>query len=726
MGLLDGKKLSKLVQPKKTPKKQTVSSVLNKLSAIEDNFNKYLIQYKDDYEVLHTKEQLENYVYNCEEIVALDTETDGVGVDAKLVGICLYDGKQKPCYIPIWHIDPMSLLTAPGLADMKNVKCLLEVMKTKKLLYHNAPFDLRIIKHNTGVDLGYPYWDTLCGAHLTNFDKNQRGLKTQYNKYVMNTEDNNLDHFADLFEDLTIEKLPINLVYIYAARDAWMTYKLYEYQKTLFAGDYKEQFDVFQTEVKITKVISDMEYRGVQIDKEYGAKVLKSLEAELAEAELLLREEIAKHLPIHYNVMDYKIRSNPAIKELLFKHMEIKIPKPFTYKNVSIDEDLLSSLNYKVCKLLLGYRKLYKQVNTYVKKLAEGPDIIHPRLNSFGAITGRFSSSNPNCQNISNEFTSTNGNKYNIRGLFVPRKDKIWISADYSNQEVCIAAYVAQDKELYRAFKEGKDIHAFMASLSFKVPYEECLEFRPDGTTNKEGKDRRRKAKTVTFGLAYGTSVHGLANNIGVTTQEAQEIMDKYFESFPGLKTAIDNAQRFGKENGYVLTLAKRIRPIPSLQQRYVIKAKKGTNPFFNPDLNSDDDSAIPEEFKLQCIAEYESFRNWSQRNDYVRALAEDNIVFEDNNKQYEAGLRQCFNSVIQGSASEQIKQAIINIYENERLRELGYYPILSIHDENIIEGPIEHQEEASKILQQCMLDAAYKFVDINIRSDIEFYERWK
>ena len=741
MGLISGRPLKVLAKPvvKEKKPKEPKTNIITLIQQIKLNFDKYLTQFKDDYEVRYTREELEDFISKCGDIVSVDTETTGLSVDDKLVGVCVYTPGQKAIYVPVYHVDCIVNKDIEEVASYEDIHWFVSELNKKKIIYHNAAFDLRVLKLTTGVDMQYPYWDTLVGAHLSNFDKNKRGLKDQYNKYVAK-DDNAFGHYSDLFEGLTLEKLPINLVYIYAARDAFMTYELYLYQKELFENQYKEQKRVFDLELKLTKIISEMKIEGVYFDEEYTNKMSEGLNAELQQAKTDLYDLVSRSVGITFDMRKFDPNSPVKLKELLFKYMKLKLPRGETYKSVKVNEETLEKLNHPVCTKLLEYRKLFKQVNTYVDKMHNVVDkdgCIHSDFNSFGAITGRFSSSNPNFQNISNEFKSPSGNKYNIRGMFTPKPGDVWIGADYSGQEVRVAAAIAKDKNLYDAFENGKDIHAFMASLSFHYPYEECLEFRPNddpqgrwkkGEVNKEGKARRKKAKSVTFGLAYGTSAQGLAGTIGCSVEEAQEVMDAYFSAFPTIKDAIERAQEYGKTHGYVKTLLNRIRPIDHiLEGPFVVELMENTQYNFDPDLDSNDGTEeLPQSMKDDIIETYSKLTSYKDKKSYEDYLKRQNILIKNNQNDYNAALRQCFNSWVQGTSAEQTKLALVRIYEDERLRKLGARIVLSIHDENIITVPKENADEAAKYLEEDMIKAANEIVDIVFKSDVEFYERWK
>ena len=220
----------------------------------------------------------------------------------------------------------------------------------------------------------------------------------------------------------------------------------------------------------------------------------------------------------------------------------------------------------------------------------------------------------------------------------------------------------------------------------------------------------------------------GLAGTIGCSVEEAQGVMDAYFEAFPLIKDAIERAQEYGKTHGYVKTLLNRIRPIDHiLEGPVVVSLMENTQYNFDPDLDSNDgDSELSESFKQEIIDNYTKLTSWKEKKAYEDYLKRQNIVVRNNQNDYNAALRQCFNSWVQGTSAEQTKIALVKIFEDERLKKLGAKIILSIHDENIITVPIENKKEAAKYLEEDMISAANEVVDIVFKSDVDFYERWR
>ena len=203
-------------------------------------------------------------------------------------------------------------------------------------------------------------------------------------------------------------------------------------------------------------------------------------------------------------------------------------------------EDILVKLNLSVGNAVLKCRGLEKLIGTYIDKLPK--DInpktgkIHASFNLTGTVTGRFSSSDPNLQNIPSH------NK-EIRKMFVAEEGCVFVGSDYSQQEPRILAHMSGDEHLIQAYKEGKDIYAWVASLVYKVPYEDCLEFNPDGTTNDKGKERRGMLKAIVLGVMYSKGCCKYCGNIGNNKEEAQKVYNTFFKTFPKIKAFIDSSQ---------------------------------------------------------------------------------------------------------------------------------------------------------------------------------------
>lgn len=232
------------------------------------------------------------------------------------------------------------------------------------------------------------------------------------------------------------------------------------------------------------------------------------------------------------------------------------------------------------------------------------------------------------------------------------------MGCDFSKQEIVVSAETADDDNLREAFYKGLDVYSHMASLAFKIPYEDCLEHYPDGTVNKEGKERRAKAKAVLLGIMFGKGTTATAKDLGITYNEAQKIIDDIFTAFPKLANEIEWSQEQVKKLGYIETLSGRRRRLP--------------------------DAMLPE-YEFPTKDKYEiarlksglaKCRNFKDRMNY---LERNNI--KNNNGFIARALRQTFNSRIQGEAAIVTKKALLNIFNNPRLKELGVNVLLAIHD---------------------------------------------
>lgn len=283
---------------------------------------------------------------------------------------------------------------------------------------------------------------------------------------------------------------------------------------------------------------------------------------------------------------------------------------------------------------------------------------------------------------------------------------------------------MCQDPMMIEAYQNGKDLYASIASLAFNKPYEECLEFRPDGTTNKEGKARRSQAKSILLGILYGRGLNSVAEQLHTTKRKAQEIQDKVFKGFPAIKQFEDDTKYMAETYGFVTTFWGRKRRLPDMQlPEFEFKWKDGygdVDPLaFDTEVT---EMEVPEDIKKKYISKLH--RNpFKKKPIYAEAEAE-GIIITDNGGKIADATRQCVNSRIQGSAADLTKLAAIEIYHNERLRELGFKLLVPVHDEFIAECPKEHAKECAELFSKCMSDAA-RDMNIPISTDVEVTERW-
>lgn len=312
------------------------------------------------------------------------------------------------------------------------------------------------------------------------------------------------------------------------------------------------------------------------------------------------------------------------------------------------------------------------------------------------------------------------------------------IGSDYSQQEPKLLSFVIQDEAMCKAFSEGKDIYATIAGLAFNQPYEKCLEFHPETHEYQpEGKRMRGEAKTIVLGICYGRSTVTIGEQLFGTrddmtdeekTAEAQKIYDSVLNAFPNLRTGMLNAQNSARTLGYTETILGRRRHIPDMQlPEFEFKALPGfVNPDIDPlDINTlQDKNEIPQWLVQQLTQEYAQFKYNGQIYKRNNELYEQHIKVINNRKKITDASRQCLNSVIQGSAAELTKMAILSLFDNERWHELGGRLLIPVHDELICEVPIENYEEAGEVLSKVMSDAG-SFLPFTISCDVETSYRW-
>lgn len=736
------KKLKEKIEKKTQPKKNSKSNnLLTRVNLIRERVTNNLGEYQNDYIILRDDQEVIDYFDKIIKsgICAIDTETTGLNIfEDKIVGICLYVEGEKASYIPLNHI---SSIYGTRIENQANLDLVKEQMKRCidnkiKFIYHNGKFDLNILQTFLGYPMNCPYWDTLVASYLITNDENQRSLKDQYSKYCSHLENKEkietLSHFNDLFEGLRFDYVPIESGYIYAARDAFMTYKLYEHQKEFF--DKPENADVFklfiETEVPLIEVTAAMTRTGVAIDmdlanklkEEYTEKIEK-LTNDVYEQIDLYKDEIIKYRMIHYNTKlqdPINFNSNDQLAILLYDIIgAINTDKE---KPRGVGEDALKKIDLPLTNAILEYRSVNKLLSTYIeaipKKIEPYDGRLHAQFNQNGADTGRFSSSDPNLQNIP---TSAG-----IRCMFKASEGMYMVGADFSQQEPRILAHLCGDENMINAYKTGKDLYSTMASLAFKVPYEDCREFREDGSVNKEGKKRRSHIKGIVLGLMYGRGDASVAENLGITIDEAKNLSNSLFEAFPKMKEYIEASKVKAKEIGYTTTLWGRRRYLKHIQKdkyefKYGINRPTNFDPLF--DSNDDIDNEVPKNIKDYYTEQMEKTNFVGRRKIEQEALKE-GIIITDNSGYLAESERQVVNGIVQGSAADMTKRAMVALYNNQELKDLGFRLLMSVHDENIGECPRENIKKVRELLNNIMIRANDR-CSVPMKCDAEVSEFW-
>ena len=387
-----------------------------------------------------------------------------------------------------------------------------------------------------------------------------------------------------------------------------------------------------EIELPLAFVLADMERAGVAADKEALAAYGDSLTERITELERDICEKAGEK---------FNISSPKQLGVILFEKLKMPYGKK-TKTGYSTAADVLDKLavEYPIVADILEYRQLTKLKSTYADGLAgciAEDGRIHSNFNQTITATGRISSTEPNLQNIPVRMELGRL----IRKVFIPREGCIFVDADYSQIELRVLAHMSGDETLIEAYRQAEDIHRITASQVFHVPFEEVTPLQ------------RRNAKAVNFGIVYGISSFGLSQDLDISKKEAKEYIDRYFETYPGIKGFLDGLVEEAKEKGYVTTMYKRRRPVPELKSS-----------------------------------------NFAQRS---------------------FGERVAMNSPIQGTAADIIKIAMIRVHD--RLKEEGLKSrlILQVHDELLIEAFYEEADQVEQILKEEMQQAAKLRVELEI-----------
>ena len=592
---------------------------------------------KYDYQLIDTEEKRTELIQKLltKETFSLDTETTGTDpITAKLVGMSFSYTENQAFYVPV----PAEQNEAQKIVnEFRPVFEKAGVLKVGQ----NIKYDMLVLG-NYGVEVCGPLFDTMV-AH-----------------YVLQPElRHNMDYLAEIYlhyQTIHIEELigpkgkgqknmrdlPPETIYKYACEDADVTLKLkHALEKELKEQGAEKLF--YDIEMPLVPVLVYMERNGVRVDTEALKQTSEHFTARMNQIE----EEVHQLAGTEFNIASPK-----QVGEVLFDKLRIveKAKKTKTGQYVT-SEEVLESLRgkHEIVGKILEHRGLKKLLGTYIDALpllinpATGK--IHTSFNQTVTATGRLSSSNPNLQNI----PIRNEDGKEIRKAFIPEDGCEFFSADYSQIELRIMAHLSGDKNMIEAFREGDDIHAATAAKVYKIAIEDVT------------REQRSKAKTANFGIIYGISVFGLAERMNVPRQEAKELIDGYFDTYPQIKEYMDKSIERARANGYIETIFGRKR--------------------FLPDINS--------------------------RNAVVRGYAERNAI----------------NAPIQGSAADIIKVAMVKIFQRFQSESIRSKMILQVHDELNFSIVPEEKEKVQQIVMEEM-EKAYP-MQVPLKADCGWGNNW-
>lgn len=698
----------------------------------------HLSQYRDNYEVIRDVESLANYIDEIikNKIYAVDTETTSLDpITTTIAGFSLFTPGQKGVYVPLNHISYITQVKSKDQIEIRHVINQLKRIEHIKAVLFNAKFDYRVLKNQLGVDINV-YYDGYIAGKLLNENEPDGGLKALHAKYCQGKEGTGVT-FSDLFKGIPFTQVPINVGYIYAARDAEMTFELYEFQKKYLdlqseREDLKGVANVFwNIEMPIIKIVGDTEDTGILLDTEYcnnlSVKYNNLLNQKLDRFYKLCdmyKEDIESYkIRTGDNTLEEPINigSPKQIAVLLYDILDLKSPD--SRKPRGTGEEILKEMKHDICDAILEYRGIAKLLSTYIDKM---PNEINPKtgrihcsFNQYGAVTGRFSSSDPNMQNIPSHAKD-------IRKMFVANKDYYMISCDYSAQEPRLTAHMCKDEKMIKAYQQGKDLYCEIASIAFGVPYEECMEEREDGTKNPEGKERRSHAKSIVLGVCYGRQIPSIAQQLGISTDKAQLIYNKIMSAFPGLHQFMVESQTMARQLGYVTTNWGRKRRLPDMQlPQYEFTVEESKSASFDPLAFNDVSSCdLTDEEIIEYTRKLNGCRGWQQKNNLIEQMKKEGIIVKENTIKIQSAERQCVNSRIQGSAADLTKKALKLLGENTKLKELGFQLLLYVHDEIIGQCPKENINEVRNLVIECMIHAGND-LDVPLACDTEITEGW-
>ncbi len=590
-----------------------------------------------DYKLIDNEEditKLRDYLLT-NEIVSLDTETTSTSaIEAELVGLSFAVKEFEAFYVPI----PAEREKALQIVNI--FKLFYENPKILKV-GQNLKYDLEVLR-NYDVQLAGPMWDTMIAHYLI-----QPELR------------HNMDYMAEIYlnyqtihideligpkgkNQRSMRDLNPKQVYEYAAEDADVTLRLKnKLEAELKRFDCEKLF--YEIEMPLMPVLAEMEMNGVCLDTDS----LQETSSVLTERMNTLERRIYELAGESFNIASPK-----QVGEILFDKLKIVEKAKKTKKGQYVtSEDVLQQLKNKheIVSDILEHRGLKKLIGTYIEAL---PKLINPKtghihtsFNQTITATGRLSSSDPNLQNI--PIRGEDGKE--IRKAFIPEPGCLFFSADYSQIELRVMADLSNDQAMINVFREGKDLHAATAATIYKKQIDEVT------------RDERTKSKRANFGIIYGITVFGLAERLDISRDEAKQLIDGYFTTFPEVHDYMEQAKQTARQQGYVTTLFGR--------RRYL------------PDINS--------------------------ANTTVRGFAERNAI----------------NAPIQGTAADIIKVAMIRIYKRFKAEGIRSKMILQVHDELNFSVYPEEKDQVERIVLEEMQNA-YQ-LKVPLVADSGFGSNW-
>lgn len=590
---------------------------------------KYLLG-KGSYEIVLDKLELEKrlekaVMFNSME-VALDFLSDGFDSDAPILGVSLSFEPLKAFYVPLG--DEGVSLSDFALISEKYLNGKMKVIahSAKSQLERSRVFSIPLSIVS----------DTMIEAWMVNSNEGIFSLDFTVSRYFSQT----LLTLADLCGDESVSSLSMEEKARYTNLRADYIHRLSRVLGRRLHE--KGLWDAYVSmEIPLIPILSEMERNGIELSDEKMNELKTKTDQRLNDLVAAIYKEAG---------YEFNINSTLQLSNLLFEERKLP-PGKKTQRGYSTDTATLEGLRSTgdpIIELVLEYRALSKLKSTYIDVLPTLRDEngrVHTSFLQTGTATGRLSSRNPNLQNIP---VRTDEGRL-IRNAFVPGEGNIFISADYSQIELVVLSWMAEDPGLMEAFLSGEDVHKYTAALIYEKSVKDV--------TPKE----RRVAKTINFGIMYGMSAFRLSNELGITRTEAQEFINKYFQRYNGVKKFVENTVKSAEEKGYVMTNWGHMREIIGI----------------------------------------------NSRNKTEKAAAE----------------RTAVNTVIQGTAAEIMKKAMISVDSALKERKLKTKLLLQVHDELIFQVPLEEADEVEKLIKEKMENIVS--LPVPLRSSVERGNSW-
>ncbi len=600
---------------------------------------------KKKYILIKNENELSELISKIEQEseISIDTETSSLDPhQAELIGISISPKIGEAYYIPLNHKNFKNLIEKNVLKKLQNI---LEDKSIKKI-GQNIKFDYIILYHR-GIDLE-PLEDTMLMSYVLDAGKNRHNMDTLSEIHLGHKTISYKDLVGSGKKQINFSEVKIEVAKDYAAEDADITFRLYK--KFLINLKNEKLMNIYETfEKPLIKILAHMEMDGIKLDKKFLNKLSENFQKKISD----LEKKIFK-----ISKKEFKIGSTKQLGEVLYNDLKISALKKTKKGSFATGASVLEDLAYKgheLPQLVLEWRQLTKLKNTYSDSLPEflNPNTsrVHTSFLLAATTTGRLASSDPNLQNI--PIKSNDGKE--IRKAFISDKGYNLLSADYNQIEMRILADLADVKELKKAFNNKEDIHSLTASQVFSVKIKDVTS------------ELRRKAKAINFGIIYGISQYGLAKQISVTTNEADEFLKSYFKKFPEIKDYMSTTINFCRKSGYVNNIFGRRTHITGINDK-----------------------------------------NFNVRNFQERAA---------------------INAPIQGSASELMRMAMINIFEKIEVKKIKDCKLLlQIHDELIFEVKKDNIENIKKLVENGMKSVQKSDLhsfSIPILVDVNIGENW-